>query len=339
MAHRFAFAGFRHDHIFSLYTLAQQRNDIDIVAACEEDAATRDGIAKNNRADITHDSLDAMLGEVECDVVAIGDYYAQRGATAIAALARGKHIIADKPLCTRLDELETIARLATEKSLRVGCMLDNRDRGQYIALRTLIHDNVIGEIHAIAFGGQHPLNLGNRPAWYFEPGKHGGTINDIAIHALDLIPWLTGLAFKTVNAARTWNAFAPDFPHFNDAAQFMLTMQNGCGVLGDVSYFGPNSMGYSNPFYWRMTFWGRKGVAETCQKGDVITLALDGNKEMESVPNAPDMPGDYLEAFLDDIGGARREDALNTDSVLNASRVALQIQKAADEGTRDIALR
>jgi len=31
---------------------------------------------------------------------------------------------------------------------------------------------------------------GTRPAWYFEPGMHGGTLNDIAIHALDFIPWV-----------------------------------------------------------------------------------------------------------------------------------------------------
>ncbi|MEZ4683286.1 MAG: hypothetical protein R2932_54665 [Caldilineaceae bacterium] len=59
---------------------------------------------------------------------------------------------------------------------------------QAIGLRNLIRSGLIGEIHAINFGGQHPLMLDTRAAWYFEPGKHGGTINDIAIHAVDAIP-------------------------------------------------------------------------------------------------------------------------------------------------------
>ncbi len=68
-----------------------------------------------------------------------------------------------------------------------------------------------------------------------EEGKHGGTINDIAVHALDLIPWITGHKFKRIVAARCWNALAKRCPHFKDAAQLMLEMDNGAGVMGDVS--------------------------------------------------------------------------------------------------------
>ena len=197
-----------------------------------------------------------MLRDVDCDVVAIGEYFARRGSAAIHALNEGKHVIVDKPLCTSLDELDEIERIAGETELKVGCMLSMRDHGQTIGARKLIREGAIGEIHAISFGGQHPLMLGKRPGWYFEEGKHGGTINDLAIHAIDCLPWITGLEFETANAARCWNAFAPEYPHFHDGAQMMLTMDNGCGVLGDVSYFMPDKAGYSLPFYWRYTFWG-----------------------------------------------------------------------------------
>ena len=124
-----------------------------------------------------------MLEETDCDAIAIGDYYAQRGSLIIQALSHGKHVISDKPLCTSLDELDEIERLAAAKSLKVNCMLDMRDSAPFISVRKLIRQGLIGEVHAITFGGQHPLLLGKRPAWYFEPGKHGGTINDIVIHA------------------------------------------------------------------------------------------------------------------------------------------------------------
>ena len=36
--------------------------------------------------------------------------------------------------------------------------------------------------------------------WYFEEGKHGGTINDIAIHGIDLVRYLTGKNVTKIGA-------------------------------------------------------------------------------------------------------------------------------------------
>jgi predicted dehydrogenase len=179
---------------------------------------------------------------------------------------------------------------------------------------------------------------GSRPGWYFEPGKHGGTWNDIAIHAMDYIPWATGLRFVTVNAARGWNAFAEAAPHFQDAAQAMLTMDNGCGVLGDVSYFAPDSMGYSMPWYWRMTFWGRKGVAEACSTSKKVMLGLQGEKEVQLLDPPAGSPDGYLNAFLADVAGRPDPEALNTEVVLRATRQTLLAQRAADQGLREVAV-
>jgi hypothetical protein len=110
----------------------------------------------------------------------------------------------------------------------------------------------------------------------------------------------------------------------------MLTMDDGCGVLGDVSYFSPNSSGYRLPFYWRLTLWGRKGVIETSETANEITVALDGEPGTRSVPLPAGNPGGYLRAFLHDIQGTSGADELATARVLRASRVALTVQWAAD---------
>jgi predicted dehydrogenase len=225
MSVRFAVVGFRHGHIHALCKHVDAHPDCERVAACEEDAETRAALAANGSIDVTHDDVDRMLDEVECDVVAIGDCYGRRGSIAIRALQRGLHVLADKPICTQLADLDEIQNLLNEKGLKFGCMLDLRDSGIFIALRQLVQDGRIGTVQAIDFGGQHPLSFGSRPMWYFAEGMHGGTINDIAIHAIDLIPWLIGSPFATVTAARTWNAFVPDYPHFRDGAQFMSTLE------------------------------------------------------------------------------------------------------------------
>lgn len=333
---KLAFCGFRHSHIFTLFQDAQQHAAIEIVGACEDDDATRIDLNEKGQVHLTHTTLSAMLDDIDCDAVAIGDYYGRRGELILQALEAGKHVIVDKPVCTSLVELKMIEAALADRNLKLGCMLDMRDRPQLHGLRAMIRDDLIGEIHAINFGGQHPLLLGNRAGWYFEPGKHGGTINDIAIHAIDVIPWITGLSFSGIQAARTWNAFAPAYPHFHDAAQVMLTMDNGCGVLGDVSYFMPNSMGYTHSLYWRMTFWGRKGVVETSMTSDQIMVAVDGEENPRYEPLPAGNPGGYLQAFFDDIHGKNPD--LNTQTILSSARTVLQIQAAANKQKEGISL-
>ena len=337
MSLNLAFVGFRHGHIYDLYRRAQAMPEIEVVAACEEDAAARAAPLQEG-VTITHTDYARMLADCDCDAVAIGDYYAIRGQRALGALSAGKHVVSDKPLCTRLDELDRIEALAGEQGLSVVCMLDMRDVPPFITARAFIQRGTIGEVHAVYFGGQHPLRIGTRPAWYFEPGKHGGTLNDIAVHPLDAIPWITGLQFASIRAARCWNAFADDYPHFEGAGQVMLTLENGAGVMGDVSYMMPNSSGGTLPFYWRTTFWGRKGVLEVSWNQDHVTLALDGEDGVRQEPLLEGNPGGYLRAFLHDVAGETAPGELCTADSLRAMRVSLLAQHAADSHIFDVRL-
>lgn len=338
MSLRLAIVGFRHGHIMDLNRRVVENPALELVATCEEDEATRIQLKAQGQVSISHTRFDDMLESVDCDVVAIGDYFGKRGSLAIRALQRGKHVICDKPLCTSLSELDEIVQLAAGNHLCVGCMLDMRDNGLFIGARNLVRQGVIGEIQAISFNGQHPLFWGQRAPWYFEPGKHGGTINDIGAHAFDIIPWITGLKFAQVNAARCWVAHPELCSTFASAGQVMLTMSNGGGVLGDVSYLTPDSFAYRNPQYWRITLWGNKGVLETSHTAEGITVAIDGETALRTELAAPANPGGYLKSFLHDIEGSSAEDELNTNQVLAAARVALKVQLAADQNAHDVTL-
>ena len=329
MTHRFAFAGFGHAHIHVLYQLVRESSEFELVGACEPDTALR-ALAESGGIVFTHDSYEEMLDSVDCDIVAIGAYFGARGAIAIEALQRGKHVIADKPLCTSIEELDKIESLAAAKDRRIGCMLDMRSSRVLAGVRHLIQRGDLGDIQAIALGGQHPLNVDTRPSWYFEEGKHGGTINDIFIHAADSIPWVTGLSFETVQAARCWNALVPQYAHFEDGAQMMLTLSNGCGVLADVSYFMPSKGGYGLPYYWRTTFFGSAGIAEVSAPSGRIDITRDGS--VVSVDPEGPQPEGFLAGFLGDIASTAAAGSLKTAQVLRATRVALMVQRAADEG-------
>lgn len=321
----FLFYGFRHSHIFSCYQQAAACPEVQILAALEENEEARR--TAEEKLGITFDtgSYQAWLEKPEVDVVAIGGAYGDRGQAAIQALQHGKHVLSDKPICIRMEEWQEIRRLAEEKHLKVGCLLDLRCNPGANRAKELLTSGRLGEVKNISFTGQHYLDYEHRPRWYFEPGMHGGTINDIAIHGIDLISFLTGQKITKIHGARTWNSYAHQHPHFMDCAMFMAEIENGAGVLADVSYAGPSQV-FTMPTYWNFKIWCARGLVTFSCTDEHVTVYEDGCSGPEVLPGK--MPEqDILEEFLQQI---RQDKTAMTEYVLTASEIALRIQQTAD---------
>ncbi len=318
-----AFAGFRHGHIYELYDKAITEESVHIVGCYEEDLLERETIEKSKGITFSYDSYEALLNDEQVEAVAIGDYYAKRGKMIIEALKHGKHVICDKPICTNLLELTEIERLSTEKNLQVSCMLDLRYMAQADYVKKIINSGELGEIHIASFTGQHCLDYGNRPKWYFEKGKHGGTINDIAIHGMDLMRYLTGKNLTNVNCAKVWNAFAEKDPDFKDCGQFMVEM-DGMSLMADVSYAAPKC---ATPLhtYWNFYLWGTKGMVNFKFTDNYIYVYKDKEVIMECEHGGLN----YLQDFMREINGEKTR--MNTKDILESQRQTLIIQKCADE--------
>ena len=321
-----AFAGFRHDHIFGLYNSALAEAGVSVFGAFEEDDAAR-AAAEEKGVAFTYPTYRALLDDAAVEIVAVGDYYGIRGRRVIEALKAGKHVICDKPLCTSLSELDEIERLVAEKGLKVCVMLDLRYLPQVEKARGIIAAGELGNILNASFTGQHCLNYGKRPHWYFEAGKHGGTINDIAVHGIDLLRFLTGKNLTEVTFAETWNAFADKEPQFEDCARFAVKMGD-MAVTADVSYAAPKCK-TPLPTYWRFTLWGTRGMMEFGYASPELRVY----RETEEVFDCPARKVDLLRDFLAEIAG-EAPTAVNTADMLASQRQTLLIQAAADRGKK-----
>lgn len=321
-----AFAGFRHDHIFSLYTAVKEHPELTVVGGWEEQPEHAEE-AKKTFEEPFYDSYEALLADPKVDIVAIGDYYGIRGARVLQALRAGKAVITDKPLCTSLEELDEIEKISRETNIPVGIQLELRDHAALQKAEKIIRSGELGEIRSVTFTAQHPLNYGVRPGWYFEEGKHGGTFNDIAIHAMDALTWMTGYAYDKTLFARQWNDYATAEPQFKDSAQFNGLLENGAAVMADVSYAAPTA-GFSLPSYWRFTLWGTKGYIE-CRVGMSTITVASGDDKTPRIVEADEPVKRALDGFLKEVKeGISGE---NTAGCIAASRAALSLQRYADE--------
>jgi len=328
----FLFYGFRHSHLISYYKKAAVHPGIRILAAVEENAAVRREASEKLGITFSDQSYEAWLNDPAVETVAIGTAYGDRGRAVIQALSHGKHVLCDKPICTSLEELETIRALAAEKNVTVGCLLDLKYMPCILPAKKLLESKCLGPIHNISFTAQHCLNYGKRPDWYFEKGMHGGTINDIAIHGIDILPYLTGHCLTSLDAARTWNAFATQHPHFNDCAIFMGRTNGGAGVLADVSYAAPQQG--TLPTYWRFEIWCERGFVSLCASEPTVTVYKRGVKDAQILPGE-DQPFSMLDEFLQAISAGGQA---MTERVLCATHTALCIQQAANRAAEGIPL-
>lgn len=320
------FYGFRHGHINGLYQKATKSEDFSVVGCIEENAEARARAEKNLGITFSEQSYEAWLSQ-DIDAVAIGLAYGDRGRAIIRALRAGKHVIADKPICTKQEELDEIERLAKEKNLTVGCMLDLRYLPATQRAKEILDSGRLGEVRNVTFTGQHCIDYANRPAWYFEKGMHGGTVNDLAIHGIDLVRMLTGKEIEGVDAVRTWNSYADRNPDFKDCALLMARLSGGAGVLADVSYSAPSSV-FSMPTYWEFRIWCAKGLLSFSACEGTVTLYEEG------VPTPQKMDGkqvsfDYLTEFYDAVTKA---DPAMRENLFASTRATLYLQSIADKG-------
>lgn len=327
---RVAFAGFRHGHVSAMVSTARRLDYVDIVACVDEEPEAHASFVGPLEIDLTHPSLDAALADVEFDVLACADVYARRGQHVMKALEARKHVITDKPLCTRVEELQAIASLARTADREVMIDLTMRYAEPYTTLVRIVQDGGIGSPSSLIVTGLHPMAYGTRPMWYFEAGQQGGTINDLMVHGLDLARWATGREFTRVIAASATCHRAP-VPFFQDSAQVFLEMAGGTKYLGDCSYMAPEGC----PEHWRFLLWGSEGSVRIGDTGELAWYRA-GEGERPAIP-APPPCGDPFEDFMSHLEhGTPRW--LGTEECLRSQMAALAAQRAADTGERDMAL-
>ena len=320
------FAGIRHSHVFCVKQWIDSMPDMRVAGVWENNpellpAAREYGLVP------TCESYEELLS-LPSDIVIMGDCYGRRGEETAAALRMGKHVFSDKPVCTSLDALSEIEELTVNNHLSLGALLDLRMTSAALAARDAVSCGLLGKIHNISFGGQHPLEYGARPKWYFEKGMHGGTVNDIAIHGIDLVYFITGKRLEKICSVRAWNAFAKAEPDFKDCANVMAVLSGGTGLLADVSYSMPYPMSYTPPQCWRFTMWGEKGILEFDCSND---YAVFYGKECPAPQRLthPPAKSNLFADFLSEINGSPA--GLTTREVISASRDCLTLQSMASE--------
>src|SRR5699024_7610282 len=149
------------------------REELELVGASEPDPALRARFLGGLEVPL-YATAEELLAAHDVDVALVAGVYSERAAAAVAALDAGAQVLADKQLCTALEQLARIPEAASDPRRHVSLGSAKRFYGPSLALRRLLADGELGEIALIASSGPHMLIRPSRPGWCLDTATCGG---------------------------------------------------------------------------------------------------------------------------------------------------------------------
>jgi predicted dehydrogenase/threonine dehydrogenase-like Zn-dependent dehydrogenase len=177
----------------------------------------------------TTTDTERVFADPETNAVVIGTRHDSHAPLVLRALAAGKHVFVEKPLCLTLEDVTAIehAARASGRCLMVG--FNRRFAPQVRRIKTLLAPLNAAKTFVMT------VNAGAIPAahWTQDPAVGGGRIVGEACHFIDLLRGLAGCPITGVQAARLGGPTGSTGPSENAT----LTLQFEDGSIGTIHYF------------------------------------------------------------------------------------------------------
>jgi predicted dehydrogenase len=173
---------------------AQGCAELEIASFCGADSARAAALAEEygGRA---FGRLEDMLAQVPLDLVVIGSPSGLHVEQGLAAVARGLHVLVEKPIDVSTTRADALIEAAEKAGVRLGVLFQDRLEPSLAHLKAALDDGALGRpLLASARVKWH------RPAEYYSGSRWRGTLAldggaaliNQGIHTVDLLVWLLG---------------------------------------------------------------------------------------------------------------------------------------------------
>jgi D-xylose 1-dehydrogenase (NADP+, D-xylono-1,5-lactone-forming) len=298
---------------------AEPSPEVEVVAVASRDAARAEEYARGHGIGRAHGSYEALLEDPEVDAVYISLPNSMHVDWSIRALEAGKHVLCEKPLARRPEDVER----AFDAADRCGRILAEafmyRHHPQTARVAELVRSGAVGELRAMRASFSFPLaDLENVR---MRPELDGGSLMDVGCYCVSGSRLLAGEPERVYGEQRLG-------PTGVDTT-FVGTLRFG----GDVVATFHSSMDLPNR--QELEVLGTEGtlVVEAPWRVDLggdVLLVRDGGAERVEVP-----AGDAYRLELEDLGAAirgEREPVLGREDALGQARVIDALYRSAERG-------
>ena len=173
----------------------------ELVALCDVDAARLEGVAgKYGRPLACFQSADALFAAECVDAVILATPHYFHPPLAVAAFARGLHVLSEKPAGVYTRQVREMNEAAARSGRVFGVMFNQRTRAEHQKVRELVQSGEVGELKRVIyiinswFRAQSYYDSGGwRATW---AGEGGGVLANQCPHNLDLWQWICGMPVR-----------------------------------------------------------------------------------------------------------------------------------------------
>lgn len=275
----------------------------------------------------TWDDYRRMLDEVRPDVAALGCWYAHNGEAALECLRRGIHVLSEKPPLNDWDQWrEAKALCDADPGLHYLTEFELRAHPAFAAARGAVTQGLIGR--PVLARAQKSYRFGTaRPDFYRLREHYAGTLMWVASHAIDLLPWATGLDYLDFSGFQG-NISRPDYGEMEDHVAVIAKMSGGAGALLTADFLRPAKAPTHGDDRLRIA--GTEGIVEVINDECVLLT----NSEEPRVLAAGREGGEGIaEKFVKTLRG-EGDGTFSTGETLRSAAWLLAAREAVDSGGR-----
>jgi D-xylose 1-dehydrogenase (NADP+, D-xylono-1,5-lactone-forming) len=169
---------------------ARKSDRVDVVAVASRDQARADAFAREHDIARAHGSYETLLEDPEVEAVYIPLPNALHVEWSLRALEAGKHVLCEKPLTRRPQEVEEVFRAAERADLLVMEAFMYRHHPQTRRLEQLVDNGAIGELRVVRSAFSFPLTRLDDVRMIRE--LDGGSLMDVGCYCVSGTRFLAG---------------------------------------------------------------------------------------------------------------------------------------------------
>ena len=172
---------------------AKESDLAEVVAVGSRDAERAKGYARERGIPRAHGSYDELLADAEVEAVYISLPNGLHVEWTLRALEAGKHVLVEKPLSRRAEEVERVFDVADSAGLVVSEGFMWRHHPQTAKLVQLLEEGTIGALRLVRVGFSFPLEIDRGPNdARFSAELDGGALMDLGCYCISAIRLVAG---------------------------------------------------------------------------------------------------------------------------------------------------
>jgi 1,5-anhydro-D-fructose reductase (1,5-anhydro-D-mannitol-forming) len=298
------------------------------LSVMSRDAARAAAFAARHAVAHSTTSLDALLATEGVQAVYISTTNERHYDEALAAAARGKHVLCEKPLALALPQAVEMVRACENKGLVFATNHHLRNAATHRKMRELVASGALGRVHAMSIN--HAVQLPRHlQTWRIDkPEQGGGIFLDISVHDGDTARFL--LDDEPAEVVAMAGSFGLGSHGLDDAAMYALRMGRGALVQVHESFVTPYGI-------TGVEIHGSEGSIIAC---DVMTQRPKGTLVLRTAAGEQPIPVEHEDMYARAIRyfhaamrGEGQPWATGWDGVRSLA-VALAVAEAAGTGRR-----